>query len=276
MELTQLYYFYKVAQLEHITKASAEINIAQPALTKSIHKLEDELGVTLFSHCGRNIKLTPWGIWLYEKINDPLNSILNIKNEINILKNNKHIKIGALAASTFVTNAILEFKKNNPDVTFTLPQNNDDDCDILVESANDGYFEKIFIGSGSLYKDKIKKSSDLKNMPIITFTHFKELRDSIDLFFTNINIKPNIAFECDNLNILHELILNNNGVGFIPEFTSGDIYNDLFLTRLNDYELSRYIKVSKNMFGLNNSDVVNSFYDYLNDCFKNKKILKNY
>ena len=43
MELTQLYYFYKAAELEHITKASREINIAQPALTKAIHKLEEEL-----------------------------------------------------------------------------------------------------------------------------------------------------------------------------------------------------------------------------------------
>lgn len=273
MELTQLYYFYKVAKLEHITKASIEINIAQPALTKSIHKLEEELGVTLFSRCGRNIKLTSWGKWLYEKINDPLNSILNLKNEINILKNNKHIKIGALAASTFVTNAIIEFRKINLDVTFTVLQNNETDCDILVESSNCGYFENIYVGSGNHYKNIIKKSSDLKNIPIITFTHFKELRDTIDQFFNEIKIEPNIAFECDNLNLLHELILNDNGIGFIPEFTSGDIYKDLNLTKLSDYNLSRYIKVTKNPFGLNNGEVVNEFFKYLNKCFESKKIL---
>ena len=273
MELTQLYYFYKVAKLEHITKASIEINIAQPALTKSIHKLEEELGVTLFSHCGRNIKLTSWGKWLYEKINDPLNSILNLKNEINILKNNKHIKIGALAASTFVTNAIIEFRKINPDVTFTVLQNNETDCDILVESSNCGYFENIYVGSGNHYKNIIKKSSDLKNIPIITFTLFKELRDTIDQYFNEIKIEPNIAFECDNLNLLHELILNDNGIGFIPEFTSGDIYKDLNLTKLSDYNLSRYIKVTKNPYGLNNGEVVNEFFKYLNKCFESKKIL---
>ena len=46
MELTQLYYFYLTAKYEHISRASKEINIAQPALTKQIHNLEDELGVS--------------------------------------------------------------------------------------------------------------------------------------------------------------------------------------------------------------------------------------
>ena len=39
--------------------------------------------------------------------------------------------------------------------------------------------EEIFIGCGSLYKNKIKEVTDLKDKPVITFTHFKELRDNI-------------------------------------------------------------------------------------------------
>ena len=273
MELTQLYYFYKAAELEHITKASREINIAQPALTKAIHKLEEELEVPLFLHNGRNIKLTPWGKWLYEKLKDPLGSILNIKNEINLLKNNKHIKICALAASTFVTNAILQFKRKYNNITFTLLQNECDDWDILVDSGEKGYMEEIFIGCGSLYKNKIKEVTDLKDKPVITFTHFKELRDNIDRFYKDNNIKPNIAFECDNLNILHDLILENNGIGFIPEFTSGDIFNDISLLRLDNYKINRYICITKNQFGLNNGKIVDEFYEYLNSCFKNNKIL---
>ena len=48
MELTQLKYFLKVAELQHITRASEELHIAQPALTQTIHRLEKELEVPLF------------------------------------------------------------------------------------------------------------------------------------------------------------------------------------------------------------------------------------
>lgn len=274
MELSQLYYFYKTAELEHITRASREINIAQPALTKSIHKLEEELEVSLFFREGRNIKLTSWGKWLYEKLKDPLASILNIKNEIKVMKNNKHIKICALTASTFVTNALLQFKKKYSDVTFTLLQNKCDDWDILIFSDNIGYEEEIYIGCGSIYKNEIKNISDLKEKPVITFTHFKELRDNIDYFYKKNNIKPNIAFECDNLILMHDLILDNNGYGFIPEFTSGEIFDDLFLLSLEEYKIIRFIGIKKNQFGMNNGNIVNEFYEYVNNCFKNKKIIK--
>ena len=63
MELTQLRYFLKVAELEHITRASEELHIAQPALTQTIHRLESELEIPLFVNKGRNIFLTEYGIY---------------------------------------------------------------------------------------------------------------------------------------------------------------------------------------------------------------------
>lgn len=58
-------------------------------------------------------------------------------------------------------------------------------------------------------------------MPFITFTVNKELRKTIDDYFNIKNIKANIAFECENINSIHDLIKKDNGIGFIPEFTSG-------------------------------------------------------
>ena len=57
MELNKLRYFYIVAKYEHMTRAAEEMHIAQPALTKTIKALEDELGVPLFMKKGRNIVL---------------------------------------------------------------------------------------------------------------------------------------------------------------------------------------------------------------------------
>lgn len=273
MELTQLYYFYRVAKLEHISNAAKEINIAQPALTKSIHKLEEELGVTLFDHIGRNIKLTEWGKWLLSQIENPLTSILDIGNQIEKLKKNKHIKICAKVASIFVTKAMLEFKKKYNEVTFSLLQNDNDGADIFIKTSNNGYKEKIYLVSGEYYKDKIKSISDIENIPLVTFTSNKELRSNIDSLLTKLSINPNISFECENLNSIHDLILSNNGIGFIPEFTSGELRKDLYLIDLPEIEVERYIDVKRIPYGIGNEEIVITFYSYLLECFKRKRII---
>lgn len=53
VELLQLHYFLKFAKLEHMTQAAQELRIAQPALSKTIARLEEDLGVPLFDRQGR-------------------------------------------------------------------------------------------------------------------------------------------------------------------------------------------------------------------------------
>ena len=57
MELLQLRYFLVAAQYQHITKAAEHLRIAQPALSQSIHRLEAELGVPLFTRQNRILTL---------------------------------------------------------------------------------------------------------------------------------------------------------------------------------------------------------------------------
>lgn len=61
MTLNQIYYFAKTAELMHMANAAKELMIAQPSLSMSISKLEEELGVALFEKHGRGIALTPEG-----------------------------------------------------------------------------------------------------------------------------------------------------------------------------------------------------------------------
>lgn len=84
MNLNQLYYFQTLAKLEHYTKASEQLYIAQPSLTHAMKELEQELGVTLFIKKGRNIQLSPEGKIFLEYVNQSLET-LNIG--INELKN---------------------------------------------------------------------------------------------------------------------------------------------------------------------------------------------
>jgi LysR family transcriptional regulator of gallate degradation len=60
-DLRELEYFLTIAERRSFTAAAAELNITQPALTKSIRLLEDALGVQLFRRLPRGVELTPYG-----------------------------------------------------------------------------------------------------------------------------------------------------------------------------------------------------------------------
>lgn len=61
MNLNQLHYFSKLAEVEHYTKAAEELKISQPSLSHAIGSLEKELGTRLFKKHGRGVVLTKYG-----------------------------------------------------------------------------------------------------------------------------------------------------------------------------------------------------------------------
>jgi LysR family transcriptional regulator, nitrogen assimilation regulatory protein len=72
MELRSLHYFVRIAELGSITRAAAHLQIAQPALTRHIQRLEDELDAALFTRANRGVRLTEAG----EKLLDSAQRIL--------------------------------------------------------------------------------------------------------------------------------------------------------------------------------------------------------
>lgn len=54
MELLQLQYFLTVARLEHVTEAARSLHVTQSSLSKTIQRLEEDLGVPLFDRTGGN------------------------------------------------------------------------------------------------------------------------------------------------------------------------------------------------------------------------------
>ena len=61
MELRSLAYFVRVAELGSITRAASHLHLAQPALTRHVQRLEEELGVALFTRANRGVRLTEAG-----------------------------------------------------------------------------------------------------------------------------------------------------------------------------------------------------------------------
>ncbi|MBP3433687.1 MAG: LysR family transcriptional regulator, partial [Clostridia bacterium] len=139
MELIKLRYFYVVAKHQHVTKAAEEIHIAQPALTKAIKQLEEELETPLFYKKGRNIFLTEYGKYLQNKLDGIFAGLDGIQNELKAMKGERSrtVKLNVLAASTAVTSAVVAYKKKDPDVVFQLIQNEaETDCDVSVSINN--------------------------------------------------------------------------------------------------------------------------------------------
>ena len=124
MNLSQLYYFIKLAELQHYTKAAKELYIAQPSLSDSIASLESELGISLFQKKGRNVMLTKYGEEFYVHVSQALNEL-----ERGIASMKMHsgqlggtIDIGCIPTliGDFLPTAVQNFMKNNPKAKFNI------------------------------------------------------------------------------------------------------------------------------------------------------------
>ncbi len=102
MNLSQLYYFRKLAELQHYTKAAKELYISQPALSDAIKSLERELGVPLFKKEGRNVRLSRYGKEFAEYVDRALRELdhgIELAHE-HAGKLSGTLKIGALYTVT--------------------------------------------------------------------------------------------------------------------------------------------------------------------------------
>lgn len=287
MEITQLRYFLEVASTQHITKSAEKLHIAQPALSQSIKRLEDSLGVPLFVSKGRNIKLTRYGEYLQTKAKPLIEDFDAIPNQLKRIANidNTTIHINVLAASSMVTEAIIKFKEHHDHVNFELLQINDNslfDIDVTTKmfcqlQHNDNIRicnEKIFLAvprKSDYAKHDSIKLSDVSEQGFICLSGSKQFRAICDKFCQHVGFKQNIIFESDNPSAVRNMIAANMGVGFWPEFTWGEVdRNRVKLVDVEDFAFSRDIIITKNLNKTDNS-VVEEFFDILADFFEEKK-----
>lgn len=243
MDIQKLKYFYTTAQLEHVTRASEVLHVSQPSLTQSIHALETELGVSLFNRQGRKITLTPFGRYLKERLDVLLPQFDSLPNELEQLKNsvNKTVKLNILAASSFVINTIMTYKKKHPDVIFDFEQNEQKyDCDILITTnglngdASKKHArrcvkeEKIYLAvpKNSKYADYKEINLTLvKDEGFIMLSNTRLFGVICNKFCSAAGFFPKILFESDSPVAVQNIISMGNGVAFWPEYSWGKLNN---------------------------------------------------
>lgn len=126
MNLSQLYYFQKLAQVQHYTEAAKELYITQPSLSGAISSLEKELSVTLFQKKGRNVILTECGSEFYQYVNEALTileqGIAAIEEKTGHITGTVTIGCIPTLIGDFLPDILEQYTQKNPFVTCSIFQ----------------------------------------------------------------------------------------------------------------------------------------------------------
>ncbi|MFR5875746.1 MAG: LysR family transcriptional regulator [Eubacterium sp.] len=282
-------YFLEVAESEHMTRSAEKLHIAQPALSQSIRRLENELGVKLFVSKGRNIVLSEYGKYLQSQLKpmiekmDALPGILQKMAKVN----NNTIHLNVLAASTMITQAIIEYESTHNEINFQLLQNTQSEMfdieittkmfyQLSADNSKNQFIcpEKIFLAVPNNEKYKHISSVSLDEVAdegFISLLGSKQFRYICDKFCHRAGIQPHIIFESDSPAAVKNMIAANLGIGFWPEFTWGKINNDkVRLIEIDEPKCSRYIVVTCNKNQIDNPNV-SEFYNFLEKYFHKQR-----
>ncbi len=237
MDYTKLTYFFAAAKHCHVTRASEELHIAQPALTKAIHTLEEEIGVKLFFRRGRGIALTPAGTFLKGRAEEIIARMGRLEEEMQVFSGQEQntVRLSVRAASTYVTRAVVDFRRENADVRFKLMQNDQDtDCHITVATAHPAQVVPEASEAYRIYQEPILLAvprhspygtrtaialRDVKEEAFVSLAGSKALRSICDAFCREAGFVPKTTFESDSLLSVRNFIDAELGVGFWPAFT---------------------------------------------------------
>lgn len=154
MELSQVRYVLSAARLLNFTKAAAENRISQPALTRSIKHLEDELGHEIFERDSKKIKLSKFGEMLLPHLLHMVEEAEATKllaNQIRLLKSaplrvGLLSTIGPLRLSRFLSQLHVQQQAIEIEVS-------ESSLDELYSQLNNGKIDAAIL-NGSLYEDK--------------------------------------------------------------------------------------------------------------------------
>lgn len=244
MELLQLHYFRTVARLEHMSKAAEELRVAQPALSKTISRLEKDLGVPLFDRQGRKIRLNQFGKAYLKKTEAALGALEEGRRELSDLSGEERGSI-YLATTTLdrLSEPVGRFRSLYPKVNFRITQTPMEEMELLLETGEVDFCftsmpierpgmrefpllkEEIFLAIPPEHRFRNKTSislSELRSEPFISFkksTHFRKITDGL---CQEAGFEPNVVCEVDEPLAVISLVRAGLGVAFVGTCKSRD------------------------------------------------------
>ncbi|PPA71077.1 LysR family transcriptional regulator [Jeotgalibacillus proteolyticus] len=244
MEIKHLQYFIKVTKAGSFTRAADDLYITQPAISRMIKSLEDEMGVPLFIRSRKKLQLTDAGRVFYEHAVKMDGQFKELQASLDSLtdQNKGHIRIGlpSIIDSVFFSSLIASFHREYPHITFEL-----------IEDGSKGIEEKVMeekldfgvaflssphpvFDSYSLGREKLKlivpakhrlasrksvRLEEVKDEEFIMFNKDFALRDCIYSACREAHFEPRIISETSQLDFIEEMVASNMGVTLLPEST---------------------------------------------------------
>lgn len=238
MELIQLKYFVTVAQLQHLTRAAAQLRISQPALSKAIARLEEELGMTLFDRSANRIVLNDNGRIYLQYVQQAFTALDSGREA---LRSREGITTGTVSIMTscsgILQSAIRAFLTENPGIQYRqyrytssliAEQLEDGSADFAVTTTpissvkfswqlliQDELYAVIPEANALAGRDSVT-IEDLQRQNLIISNNLLSIHDIVMEGFARYGLQPNIAYELNNPPLTEQLLEENRGIAFVP------------------------------------------------------------
>lgn len=288
MELRVLNYFLAIAREENITKAAQILHISQPALSRQMMQLEDELGVKLFSRSNHNIVLTEDGLLLKRRAQELISLADKTKrdfiNKDAELSGEVTIGSGEFRSTRELAKIMVAFQEKHPLVQFRIYSGNADniqdyigrghlDLGVMGEPVDIRKYEFISMPVKEKWGVLVRKDSelagkehvraqDLLNTPLVTAS--RDFQGELTAWFGDLYDKVRIA-ATGNL-LYNEAMLVESGMGAVLCIELNCTYENLRFVPLYPAIESRTALVWKKdaIF----SSATTAFIDFASQCLK--------
>ena len=244
--------FYYVAKYENLTKAATALKTSQPAVTRTIHKLEGELGCRLFTRSKTGMKLTPEGRTFYGYVAAGCAQFFKGENDLSnlISLENGTIYISATetALHCYLFQSMEEFNSLYPNVRFKILNNSTTES---VNAVKEGKVDLAFVSAnlqvakplrmkilrkyrdiliaGMRFKELKAGKEELSLKELVSYPWISLTAETITRRFLNEYFEKNgLTFAPDMELATTDMILpavrHNLGLGFIPaEFADAEL-----------------------------------------------------
>jgi LysR family nitrogen assimilation transcriptional regulator len=268
MDLKQIEYFVRVAELGSFTQASITLDVAQSALSRHVRRLETELRQSLLIRNGRGVVPTEAGKILLEQGRGVLHQIDRLREE---LARERGGLVGKVALglppslSKVLTVPLMRaFRDAMPDAVISIGEglslsmqedlvNGRLDVALLYDAAPSPDIELLPIISQALYLVQPRAQGakvgpiplrELAGLPLIIPSRPNVIRMHVETELANLGLRPMIAMEVDAISAILDLIVEGSGSGVLPtsaihafgraeRFNLRPIVNPRLLTRLS-------------------------------------------
>lgn len=251
MDVKQLNYFVQIAKYGSYSLASQKLYISQPALSKVIKNMEEEMGFTFFYTYQRKQKLTDAGQAFYEKavrLLDNYNDLIQTTyTEEGIDKGHLRIGLSVAGGGALFSHIVPGFNASYPQITFSifeketnllkeeLLKKNLDLAYIDLRHMNGAEDEENFESYSILKSENVLVASvdnpitqkhnvgyeDMHDQRLILYNAGKEIGSQTEMEMKKLGLAPNIVLVSTQWNFILDMVANNMGVVFCPYY----IYN---------------------------------------------------